>query len=277
MLASPEFGSIPCKIWQVWFGNPNVTDSDLRNSWICQNQNCSYTLLSNHAADAFVRTHYARQPSVLQTFLSLRVPVFRSDFFRYLVLTAEGGVYSDTDTKALKPIDTWIPTEFKPRAKVAVGIEWDSLSDHPDDSLDSLDSLSMTFCQYTIMAAPKHPLLTAMLDRVVLNLRSLATKQNVSLSDLHPRDDDVGPTTGPHAWTRNVLDHMTKSSGMNVSFSDMSGMTAPKLFGDTLLLPINAFGTGQFHSNSFQGISPDALLHHDFRAGWRNWDRRWAS
>jgi mannosyltransferase OCH1-like enzyme len=32
---------------------------------------------------------------------------------RYLILYANGGVYSDIDTKALKPISTWIPEQLK--------------------------------------------------------------------------------------------------------------------------------------------------------------------
>ena len=33
--------------------------------------------------------------------------VLRSDFWRYLVLATEGGVYADSDVNCLRPMSTW--------------------------------------------------------------------------------------------------------------------------------------------------------------------------
>lgn len=45
---------------------------------------------------------------VLAAWDRLETPaVLRSDFWRYLVLAVEGGVYADTDVECMKPIDQW--------------------------------------------------------------------------------------------------------------------------------------------------------------------------
>lgn len=39
--------------------------------------------------------------------------ILKADFFRYLILFARGGVYTDIDTVSLKPIDEWISNNEK--------------------------------------------------------------------------------------------------------------------------------------------------------------------
>lgn len=48
-------------------------------------------------------------------------------------------------------------------------------------------------------------------------------------------------------------------------------VTGPRLYGDVVILPVDAFGMGQMHSNStHDGAIPDAaLLRHRFRGSWR--------
>lgn len=60
--------------------------------------------MSSDGANAFAQKHYADRPEILEAFLSLKVPVLKSDLLRYMVLESEGGVYSDLDTVAIKPV-----------------------------------------------------------------------------------------------------------------------------------------------------------------------------
>ncbi len=57
---------------------------------------------------------------------ALPQPVLKADFFRYLILLARGGIYSDIDTTALKSAVEWVPSEV-PRSTygLVVGIEAD--------------------------------------------------------------------------------------------------------------------------------------------------------
>lgn len=104
-LPSSPLQQIPRNIWQLYFGYSPL--GDLGTSiitWISMNQDFQYVLMSSEGGNAFVQKHYSDQPKVLQTFLDLQFPIFRSDLLRYMLLEAEGGVYSDLDTTAQKPI-----------------------------------------------------------------------------------------------------------------------------------------------------------------------------
>lgn len=88
----------------------------------------------------------------------------RSDILRYLYLYLEGGVYSDIDTVALKPINDWVPPEFRDRARLIVGIEYDRRDN--DYGWAEIPHW-VQFCQWTIAAAPHHPVFISMVDRAL--------------------------------------------------------------------------------------------------------------
>lgn len=132
---------IPPKIWQVMFVDPHYDDPDgtgrpaydfdperipNTNSWLARNPDYQYTLVGAEGADRFVRKHFAHDERVRDV-LGLRNYGSRSDFMRYLLMLVEGGVYSDTDVTCLKPVDQWIPAEWRQQVRVVVGIEGDSM------------------------------------------------------------------------------------------------------------------------------------------------------
>lgn len=101
-------------------------------SWVTKNQDYAYTLMSNDGGNTFARKHYADRPDILKPFLDLQFPVLRSDLLRYMILETEGGVYSDLDTNALKPVRDWIPKDMKSKVHAIVGIEYDQLGGQPE-------------------------------------------------------------------------------------------------------------------------------------------------
>lgn len=132
---SPDL--IPSKIWQIFLTPRDVATGqtgDINHeklgdtaSWIAMNPDHQYTLMSLNAADRFVKNNFASNWTVRRTYQQLRNPGLKSDLLRYLILSAEGGVYTDTDTLAFQPVDRWVPKEFRDRARVVVGIEFDKL------------------------------------------------------------------------------------------------------------------------------------------------------
>lgn len=58
--------------------------------------------------------------------------------------------------------------------------------------------------------------------------------------------------------------------GRQVSEEDLKGMTEAKQIGDVLILPVNAFGSGQGHSQSKPFGNEEELLSHHFH-GWVGW------
>lgn len=192
----------------------------------------------------------------------------KSDFLRYLILGVEGGVYSDTDTLLYRPVSEWIPQALRTQVRLIVGIEFDRLdgpswADIPHE---------LQFCQWTIAAAPDHPVFTKMTDRVLDSMRQLSEARGGSLSDAEIGSFDVMNSTGPAAWTDVVFSQLQEYEPLLTTPRDLSGLTEPVLFGDVLVLPIDGFGMGQLHSNSTNDgtIPRTAYVQHLFTGSWRS-------
>lgn len=261
---------IPQKIWQISLNHSSYAELDNSiHSWVKNNQDYSYTLVSSEGADTFVRKHYlADRPEIANTFLDIRFPLFRSDLLRYILLESEGGIYTDLDTRPRKPIKEWIPPHLRPYVKAVVGIEYDQL-DNPGPSHGFSERIS--FCQWTIAITPRHPMMTRIVKRVVANLHEYAEKNGTTVSALSTPDVRVGQVTGPGIWTTVVWESLSEAvGGAKLDYRNVSGLKEPTLFGDILILPIDGFGTAQPHSGSFiDGKAEAALVEHRVSMSWR--------
>lgn len=266
----PALEEIPQRIWQIFLNYSSYAELDNSiHSWVRNNQDYSYTLVSNEGADTFVRKHYlADRPEIANTFLDTHFPIFRSDLLRYMLLESEGGIYTDLDTRPRKPIKEWIPPHLRSSVKAIVGIEYDQL-DNPDPTHGFRERIS--FCQWTIAIAPRHPMMTRIVKRVVANLQEHARKNGTTVSVLSTPDVRVGDVTGPGIWTTVVWESLSEAvGGAKLDYRNVSGLKEPLLFGDILVLPIDGFGTGQWHSGSFRdGKTEAALIEHTFSMSWR--------
>ncbi|KAK3614709.1 hypothetical protein LTR56_027075 [Elasticomyces elasticus] len=81
---------------------------------------------------------------------------------------------------------------------------------------------------------------------------------------------DIMYLTGPRIFTQAILEAMGEQVGHRVVDEDIMNLTGPKLIGDVLVMPINAFGTGQSHSGSGPGGNADQLISHHFQ-GFQTW------
>lgn len=230
--------------------------------------------MSDQGADSFVRKHYlADRMEIAHTFLETRFPIFRSDLIRYMLLESEGGIYTDLDTKPRKPIHEWVPAHLRPSVRAIVGIEYDQL-DNAEPSHGFLERIS--FCQWTIAIAPKHPMMTRIVKKVVANLNDYAQMNGTTISALSDPDARVGEVTGPGIWTTAVWESLSEAlGGAKLDYRNVSGLKKPTLFGDILILPIDAFGTGQPHSGSLEdGKAETALVERSFSMSLRKdkWD-----
>ncbi|POR31864.1 Alpha-1,6-mannosyltransferase Och1 [Tolypocladium paradoxum] len=272
----PSRSLLPRKIWQIYLAPPNADKSSFEidaeqvadaASWVARNPDYEYVLMGDKGAEEFIQQNF-KKGSTLSTILrELKNTGIKSDLLRYLILSIKGGVYSDIDTEALKPIDRWVPEMHRKAARAVVGVEFDRLdgSDwgevHPD----------LQFCQWTIAAAPGHALFRYMAGFVVSALEAFVREHNTTFAALEATSSDVMKLTGPTAWTDAVFQQLQRHQPELTSVRDLSGLTEPKLFGDVLVLPIDGFGMGQLHSNSTNdGSVPEgALVRHKFRGSWR--------
>ena len=261
----PEF---PRKIWQT--GRTSAVGLDDKDrvviqSWLKLNQKHRYEIVTQHSAESYVRERFGHRRDIEETFTDLQDPILRADLIRYLVLLGDGGVYSDIDTKALKPIEDWVPSAFKRHANVVIGVEYDSFGRGRwiDWTLD------LQFCTWAIMAKPGHPLMQTSVERVIGRIRKLAWKQGKPVSGIKASFQDVLDTTGPALFTEAVFEGLSQSTGTNFTWHNVTGMVTPRLVGDILILPINAFGSGQSHSNSGSPEEDSAMVQHLFRGSWK--------
>jgi len=96
-------------------------------------------------------------PSALEPWKSLHVPAFRADIWRLLVLDKFGGLYVDLAQSLLKPLDTF----FDPDEDQFMGV------------LDRVGRNKVPRLFQAILGAyPHHPLIVAMANKVIDNVRA---------------------------------------------------------------------------------------------------------
>lgn len=259
---------IPRTIWQIFFNYGAAPDDDIlihTSTWLKSNSDCSYNRLSKGGAIDFIHRHYASRSDLIDLYTNLKVPVLAADLLRYMILAAEGGVYADMDVSAEKPIRTWVPKEYRRAATAIVGLEYDRRND--SGRLQGM-FMDVQFCQWTMAAGRRHPMLVRAVEEVATNIYALAERQQSSIAELEPTDYDVFNTTGPAIWSRVVFESLSAAAGRPVGPEDVSGLQEPMMFGDILVMPIDAFATNVPHSGA--GEHPDqALIRHGFKGSWK--------
>ena len=187
-----------------------------------------------------------------------------------MVIASKGGYYGDVDTTLYKSIPEWIPAKYREQVRFVVGIEYDQ-RDNAKPSHGFSEHIS--FAQWTFGASKGHPILMAVVENVVSALRDFARKKGTTvegLTALDVPDHSVGDLTGPQVWTNAVFEGMSKATGSDVTWKNVTGIVEPKLFGDILLLPVDAFGTGQPHSGARQDIGEGTFVRHQWKMSWRD-------
>ncbi|KAL0929589.1 Initiation-specific alpha-1,6-mannosyltransferase 2 [Colletotrichum truncatum] len=267
---------IPRKIWQIMLprdGTKNTffTPEKLKETtmWLALNVDYPYMLLGETGSKSFIKRCFTHDPTVLTTYNSLPNVAMKSDLLRYLLLAVEGGTYTDTDTVPLKPIDQWVPYHLRGLTRLVVGIEFDQR----EGTIWSGMLHPLQFCQWTIAAAPGHPVFQKILARISRSTAELVEKNKAKEfgSTWKPTSLEVMNSTGPAAWTDVVWEHLQGIDEELTDIRNLSYLEAPRLYGDVLVLPIDGFGMGQRHSGSTNdGSIPDnALVKHLFEGSWR--------
>lgn len=257
----------PAYIWQTWKWTPAHREFDFREeeaSWTELHPGFIHEVITDKVAVYLLRLLYASVPEVLEAYEALPLPVLKADFFRYLILLARGGIYSDIDTQAIRSAMEWVPDSV-PRDTIGlvVGIEADP--DRPD--WKSWYSRRIQFCQWTIQSKPGHPVLREVVRSITDN--TLALKKTSKLAKF--AHSQVIEFTGPALWTDVIFDYMnddrffdkSQSTG-DVDWRGFTGMEAPRRVGDVLVLPITCFSPGVEQMGAKDYDDPMAFVKHDF-------------
>ncbi|KND87730.1 Initiation-specific alpha-1,6-mannosyltransferase [Tolypocladium ophioglossoides CBS 100239] len=262
----------PAYIWQTWKTTPSEGDFQFREqeaSWSEQHPGFIHEVITDDVAVSLLRLFYASVAEVMEAYHALPLPVLKADFFRYLILYARGGIYSDIDTFAIKSALEWIPSQI-PRETVGlvVGIEADP--DRPDWA--DWYSRRIQFCQWTIQSKPGHPALRDIITRITN--ATLTMKQSGKLASF--KGKNVVDLTGPAVWTDTIMDYFNdgrffdmKSSKGKIDWRNFTGMEMSKRVGDVVVLPITSFSPGVEQMGAKDYDDPMAFVKHDFEGTWK--------
>lgn len=180
------------------------------DSWKNKNTDYTYKYYTDDEIAKFVQDSFPTK--IVDTFFALPKPILKADFFRYLVLFAKGGVYTDLDTECLVPINDWRkPSGDDPNFSqqtnfgLIVGLEADAADRH---DWHDWYARPLQLVQWTIAAVPGHPALLEVIRRIVESTDDyLATRNDQTAVNELPDGHHINIVewTGPGVWTDSVL------------------------------------------------------------------------
>ncbi|KAK4125251.1 glycosyltransferase family 32 protein [Parathielavia appendiculata] len=262
----------PAYIWQTWRWTPAHAEFQFREqeaTWTEQHPGFIHEVITDQVAVHLIRLLYASVPEVIEAYAALPLAVLKADFFRYLILLARGGIYSDIDTYAIRSALDWIP-EVVPRNTVGLVIGIEADPDRPD--WKDWYSRRVQFCQWTIQAKPGHPVLREVVTRITEE--TLRRKKAGSLKNII--DKNVIEFTGPALWTDVIFEYfndpryfdMSQSAGP-IDWRNFTGMENRRRIGDVIVLPITSFSPGVQQMGAKDTDDPMAFVKHDFEGTWK--------
>ena len=260
---------LPKRLWQTWKTSPGEEEFDAgfrpaTASWKALNPAFQHEVVKDGAAASLIHRLLVGVPDVSKAYDALPNPVLKADFFRYLILLARGGVYSDIDTTALKSVSRWVPAELEPFG-LGVGIEADP--DRPD--WHDWYARRIQFCQWTIMSKPGHPVLIDIVASITEKTLRRQARNELKLESM----ETVMEFTGPGIWTDTIftylnipqlLDHSTPSNPSTITWHLFTSLREPIKVSDVVILPITCSSPGVGHMGSGSLGDRLALVSHGF-------------
>lgn len=273
-------------IWQTWKVDLDHAEfptkyKTYQASWDTKNPGYKHYVIPDESCVELINQLYAAVPDVARAYNIMPKSILKADFFRYLVLYAKGGLYTDIDTVSIKPIDTWVSMSesvngAKNVAGLVIGIEADP------DREDWADwyARRIQFCQWTIQAKRGHPMLRELIARITAI--TLVREKNGELEKILGKDagGDVMNWTGPGIWTDVVFEYMnnvcqplnnfkTKKYDDIINWKTFTGMQQPIPVEDVLVLPITSFSPDVGQMGAGGTSHPMAYAKHMFLGSWK--------
>lgn len=197
----PEFPpgeTIPRQLFQTYLQKelpPALAENveELRSA----NRGWDHRLFDDGQIRSFILEHYGRGIAALYDRIGGDYGAARADLFRYLLLYKEGGVYLDVKSRFTRPIDEVVRGD-----EGFILSQWRNEPGEPHEGWglhpELADVAGGEFQQWHIIAAPGHPFLRAVIERVLDGIETYSA-----------RSVDVGWTgvlrvTGPIAYTRAI-------------------------------------------------------------------------
>ena len=225
-------------------------------TWTDLNPGYQHKLLTDELIAGYVRDHFhASNPDIEETFFRAKDSVLQLNLIKYMVLWSEGGVYSDLDVACVQPLSQWVPPQFIDQAGIVLGVQIEQKA-----GLDGIAKDSFQLADWTIMSKPNQPFLWFLYQRLTENIKHLAAEQSVPASNSRPYK--ISDETGRNALTQAFLAYAASVTATKVTVNNFTKVAEPTLFGEILVLPIQAFASS--HQNGKE------LVHHYETGSWQS-------
>ena len=178
---------IPKKIYQTWkTKNIPLEIQEIRSKIQNLNPNYEMILFDDDDIDNWIRDNF-KDEIIYNTYKQINVGAGKADFWRYLILYKNGGIYLDMDSSINKSLDLLIKAQ--------------------DQAIISREHNTGLFVQWCLMFAPNHPILKRTINLCIQNINNKSSN-NLSL------------LTGPAVFTMAV----NQSLKMHHNINDKSNL-----------------------------------------------------
>jgi len=162
---------VPKTIYQTWFTKTLPTEIQKTvDAMLLRNPNYRYELSDDADMLSFIEKNYS--PLVVDCFKSLTIGAAKADFWRYLMLYKNGGVYLDVDSLITGKLD-------------------DLLLDDGCAVISRENNFGM-FVQWCLVFPPNHPILGICINNCIENIRGGEIKNVLEL-------------TGPIVYSKSIV------------------------------------------------------------------------
>jgi hypothetical protein len=178
---------IPCVLWQTYKTKfPPQKSLESIHSWLKNNPLMQWYYMNDEKCDQLIKNNFTK--NFYDMYSLLPFGVMKADVWRVAVIYVYGGIYSDLDTKCLKPVESWLL---------------------PDkDLIVYVETPNGAICNYTFAAVPKHPALLTVLN-MFMELYS-------SPSFLDKNSPTPIQDFGAHGWSFGILKHYGLENKMHL-------------------------------------------------------------
>ncbi len=164
---------IPKKIHQIYTKGAGALPADIHASITelrKRNPDWEYYFYDDSRIIDYLTRNYEPEMLELYSNINPRYGAARADFFRYLLMYKEGGVYLDIKSSCTQPLNEVIPVHCK-----IMVCNWDNQQNGCDGEMGKHEALRFLkngeYQQWNIIAAPESPYLKAVIDEVVTRLK----------------------------------------------------------------------------------------------------------
>jgi mannosyltransferase OCH1-like enzyme len=205
---------IPKKIFQTIADKTKIDPAFQENidKLKSQNPDWEYTLFDDSDIETYIKDHYGKEYLDCYNMINPKYGAAKADFFRYLLMYREGGVYLDIKSgikfplnNIIFPDDEYILTHWKGRDKSKV-----------------LLNTYGEYQQWHIICRPNHPFLSAIIKSVMENIKTYRISDGVGKSG-------VLKVTGPIIYTESIMPLVDKYKHRLILNNNMIGLTYTNL------------------------------------------------